>query len=73
MNTMGASISDVAFELRCLWIQVAFYLGTACIVYGHQLRTTKMHAAERLDYLRKKRDVRLALKSKNLNTAKTTD
>ena len=73
LNTMGASIGDVAFELRWLWIQVAFYLGTACIVYGHQLRTTKMHAAERLDYLRKKRDVRLAMKSKNLNKTKTTD
>ena len=73
MNTMGASISDVAFELRCLWIQVAFYLGTARLVYGHQLRSTRQHATERLAYLRKKRDVHLALKSKNMNTTKTTD
>ena len=64
LNTMGASVADVSFELRCLWIQVAFYLGTACLVYGHQLRTTRQHAEERLGFLRKKREVRLALKKR---------
>ncbi|MBQ6917898.1 MAG: ABC transporter permease, partial [Prevotella sp.] len=43
LNSMGASIGDVAFELRCLWIQVAFYFGMACLVYGHQLRETRRH------------------------------
>ena len=62
LNSMGASIGDVSFELRCLWIQVAAYLGAASLVYGHQLRTTQYHVRERLDYLRKKREVRLALK-----------
>jgi ABC-2 type transport system permease protein len=61
---MGASIADVSSELRCLWIQVAAYLGAACLVYGHQLRTTRQHASERLDYLRKKREVRQALKKR---------
>ena len=64
LNSMGASIADVSSELRCLWIQVAAYLGAACLVYGHQLRTTRQHASERLDYLRKKREVRQALKKK---------
>lgn len=64
LNTMGASVADVSFELRCLWIHVAFYLGTACLVYGHQLRTTRQHAEERLGFLRKKREVRLALKKR---------
>jgi ABC-2 type transport system permease protein len=64
LNTMGASIGDVSFELRCLWIQVAAYLGTACLVYGHQLRTTYQHADERLNFLRKKREVRMALKKR---------
>ena len=73
LNTMGASVGDVSLELRCLWIQAAAYLGTACLVYGHQLRTTREHAAERLSYLRKKRDVRLALKAKTYNTRKSTD
>ena len=62
LNSMGASIGDVSFELRCLWIQVAAYLGAACLVYGHQLRISQRHAQERLDYLRKKREVRNALK-----------
>ena len=62
LNSMGASIGDVSFELRCLWIQVAAYLGTASLVYGYQLRISQYHAQQRLDYLRKKREVRLALK-----------
>ena len=64
LNSMGASIADVSSELRCLWIQVAAYLGTTCLVYGHQLRITRQHASERLDYLRKKREVRLTLKKR---------
>ena len=44
LNSMGASIGDVAFELRCLWIQVAAYFGMACLVYGHQLRESRRHA-----------------------------
>ena len=43
LNSMGASIGDVAFELRCLWIQVAAYFGMACLVYGHQLRESRRH------------------------------
>lgn len=64
LNSMGASVADVSSELRCLWIQVAAYLGTTYLVYGHQLRITRQHASERLDYLRKKREVRLALKKR---------
>ena len=67
LNSMGASIGDVSLELRCLWIQVAAYLGTASLVYGHQLRVSQRHARERLDYLRKKREVRLALKKHTKN------
>ena len=45
MNTMGASLNDVLPELRYLWIQAAAYFGTACLVYGHQLRQSRRHAA----------------------------
>ena len=62
LNSMGASIGDVSFELRCLWIQVAAYLGAACLVYGHQIRISKAHAKERLQYLRKKREVHKQMK-----------
>ena len=62
MNSMGASVNDVSFELNCLWVQAAAYFGAACLVYGHQLRVSERHARERLDYLRKKREVRQALR-----------
>ena len=64
MNTMGGTLADVSSEVRYLWIQMAVYLGTACVVYGHQVRVSKRHAAERLDFLRKKREVRLGLKKR---------
>ena len=64
MNTMGGTLADVSSEVRFLWIQMAAYLGAACLVYGHQLRISRRHAQERLDYLRKKREVRLALKKR---------
>ena len=64
MNTMGGVLSDVVTEIRCLWIQAAAYFGTACLVYGFQVRLTRHHAHERLEVLRKKREVRLQLKKK---------
>ena len=66
MNTMGGTLSDVLLEIRCLWIHAFVYLMAACLVYGHQLRESRRHAQERLDYLRKKREVRQLLKQANL-------
>ncbi|MCR5578104.1 MAG: ABC transporter permease [Prevotella sp.] len=63
MNTMGGTLSDVLPEIRYLWIHAAVYFGTACLVYGHQLRVSRRHVQERLDYLRKKREVRQRLKA----------
>ena len=64
MNTMGGVLSDVVTEIRYLWIQAATYFGTACLVYGFQVRLTRRHAQERLAMLRKKREIRLQLKKK---------
>ncbi len=64
MNSMGATFGDVMFEIRCLWLQAAFYFGTACLVYGAQVRLTRSHAEERLAVLRKKREVRQLMKGK---------
>ena len=66
MNSMGASLSDVMFEIRCMWLQVGFYFATACLVYGFQVRLTKRHAQERLAHLRKKRELRLQLTNKKM-------
>ena len=64
LNSMGATIADVSNELICLWILVAFYFTMACIVYGVEMRLSKQHAHERLEVLRKKREVRLLFKAK---------
>ena len=64
MNTMGGVLSDVVPEIRYLWIQAAAYFGTACLVYGVELRLSRSHARERLAHLRKKREIRLQLKAK---------
>ena len=64
MNSMGATLGDVMFEIRCLWLQAAFYFGAACLVYGAQVRLTRSHAEERLAVLRKKREVRQLMKGK---------
>ena len=46
INSMGASFSQVLPEIRYLWIQAAFYLGLACIVYRHQFRLARKLAKE---------------------------
>ncbi len=65
MNTLGGTLSEVIPEIRCLWIQAAAYFGSACLVYGIQIRRTRRHVMERLDLLRKKREIRQQLKGKN--------
>ena len=41
VNTMGATIDQILPEIRILWIQAAFYLGLASLVYRHQFRLAK--------------------------------
>ena len=62
-STFGrGTLGDVVLEVRCLWALVVFYLFLACIVYGLELRNSQRHARERLAVLRKKREVRQAMK-----------
>lgn len=37
LNSLGADISDVQHEFRCLWIQAGIYFLTACLVYWRQI------------------------------------
>jgi ABC-2 type transport system permease protein len=62
LNSMGGTLGDVVMEVRCLWAHVVFYLFLACTVYGIELRNSQRHAHERLAALRKKREVRQAMK-----------
>ena len=45
-NSMGASVSQILFEIRILWIQAAVYLGMACLVYRHQFRLMRKYAVK---------------------------
>lgn len=38
IQSMGATLSDVAFELRRLWIQAGVYFLLACLIYRRQIK-----------------------------------
>ena len=69
MNTLGGVLSDVVPEIRYLWILAAAYFGTACLVYGNQISRSRRHAYERLELLRKKREIRQLLKQYKIEQA----
>ena len=54
LNSMGGTLSDVAWEYRILWIQAGAYFFLASIVYGHQLRLARLGALARLEQINRK-------------------
>jgi ABC-2 type transport system permease protein len=52
INSMGATLNEVAFEYQLLWIQAGFYFFTTCIVYRWQVLTSRRHAIERYKELK---------------------
>lgn len=64
VNTLGASLYDVAFEYRALWVQAAAYFLLACLVYRHQIIQSRRHALDRLDYIRRRREVKRRLRER---------
>ena len=54
MNTMGATLNDVALEYRLLWVQTVFYCIVACLVYRHQIVISRRNALVRLDRIGRK-------------------
>lgn len=63
VNSMGASLPDVITEYQALWLQAAAYFFLACIVYKNQIKTSRLHALERLAFLKKKRVVKRQIKN----------
>ncbi len=45
INSMGASLPQVAFEWYGLWAQTAFYFLTTCLVYRQQIITSRRRLA----------------------------
>jgi ABC-2 type transport system permease protein len=64
MNSMGASLGDVLTEYRMLWVHVFVYFLIASLVYRYQIEQARLHALERLYFLRHKRAERLAEEQK---------
>ena len=44
INNMGASLSEIAFEYKALWIQAGIYFITTCLVYRRQIMMSRKHA-----------------------------
>ncbi len=64
INTMGATLGDVLWEYRSLWLQTIFYFGVACLVYRHQIHLSRSHALERLNRLGRKLEVQEQIKNR---------
>lgn len=46
INSMGATLQEVAFEYRALWIQAGVYFMTTCLVYRWQILQSRKHVIE---------------------------
>ena len=55
LNSMGASLSDVAAEYEILWIHAAVYFVLALAVYRYQIHLAKQDAHERLMEMKAKK------------------
>lgn len=46
INTMGATLQDVLFEYRALWLQTGVYFITACLAYRYNIILSKRRALD---------------------------
>lgn len=54
INNMGATLNEVGFEYRALWIQAGIYFITTCLVYRYQIMTSRKHIVEEYGKMKKK-------------------
>lgn len=47
INNMGATLSEISFEYRALWLQAGFYFFTTCFVYRWQIIMSRRHIIEK--------------------------
>ena len=57
INNMGATLSEVAFEYKALWLQAGIYFLTTCWVYRWQILMSRKHAIERYKELKEKENL----------------
>lgn len=46
LSSMGASLNEVAFEYKALWVQTGVYFMSTCFVYRHQILIARKHIVE---------------------------
>ena len=46
INSMGATLNEVAFEYHALWLQAGIYFLTTCLVYRWQIIRSRKHVIE---------------------------
>jgi len=56
LNSMGATLHEVAFEYKALWVQTGFYFSTTFFVYRHQILLSRKHIIQEYKRLREKRN-----------------
>ena len=47
INNMGATLSEIPFEYKALWIQTGFYFLTTCWVYRWQIIKSRKHVIDK--------------------------
>ena len=58
VNNMGATLSEVSFEYKALWIQAGIYFLSTFWVYRWQILMSRRHAIERYKELKEKRELK---------------
>ncbi len=54
INSMGATLNEVAFEYKALWLQTGFYFFTTFAVYRWQILSSRRHAINRYKELKER-------------------
>lgn len=54
INNMGATLSEISFEYRALWLQAGFYFLTTCFVYRWQILMSRKHGIEKYKEMKEK-------------------
>lgn len=55
INNMGATLNEVAFEYKALWIQAGVYFITTCLVYSWQIVASRKHVIEKYREMKAKK------------------
>lgn len=56
INSMGATLNEVAHEYKVLWLQAGIYFITTCLVYRWQIMMSRKHIIERYKELKERQD-----------------